>query len=781
MHPSRRVLLFSLLVSILVLITAVVASAESGPQLTRSSERVPVAERLAAITADLDRSAIPSGILHIPAIATDTLSGNALSPSNWYQAYLEMQRSVLDGSALAAPADVREAARTAARQDAIPLGVLHFEYQAVRPDAVENGLIIVDGDRLRDAPDRTESPYETHRLFAVAPLWEQVYAGMETTFALDDAFFFGNQPTPDALRIDLGDGSGVHELRFGDSVTVTYPEAGSAEITVTARFADGSEQTASANLEIRPSVPTEPDVSWENLVAALPYLGEAAVYDAYIFYADGHTQIEKPLIFAEGFDFENSISWPEVIAIVSEYGLVDSLLADGYDLIIMNFEDGTDYVQRNSFALVDLIERVKLEQVGDEPLVVGGASMGGIIGRYALAWMEQNSMDHDTRLLLTFDTPHQTANVPLGVQEWVAFFSGYNADAGFFLDALDAPAARQLLVYHHLSTPDPTQDALRAQMFADLAAVGNYPVEPRLVAIANGSGAGAAGGQTGNGGAPMLPGTQIVDWEYGIILVIDVTGNVWAVPDIAPQTQILEAAVDIFLFFGDSLNVYAEGTLPYDNAPGGFRPTQQQMSEFDPTYDFLGFVIELGDINTNFPNHAFVPTNSALDARDNQGNPLNLFYNFNGDNNALKRTPFDAIFFPTGANEEHVVVSAENAAFLLEQLAITTDVSGTIEPIGAPIVIPASGGSFQYDLMLQNNMNGVESADIKLEIRNSGGTTVRTLLQRTVNLQPAAAIARTRTQQISGVVPAGDYTLVFTVESDSGTTESSFPFTKLAP
>ena len=74
----------------------------------------------------------------IPAIATDTLSGNALSPSNWYQAYLEMQRrasTARSGSAGSA----RCAARAAARQDAIPLGVLHFEYQAVRPDAVENG------------------------------------------------------------------------------------------------------------------------------------------------------------------------------------------------------------------------------------------------------------------------------------------------------------------------------------------------------------------------------------------------------------------------------------------------------------------------------------------------------------------------------------------------------------------------------------------------------------------------------------------------------------------
>ena len=120
----------------------------------------------------------------------------------------------------------------------------------------------------------------------------------------------------------------------------------------------------------------------------------------------------------------------------------------------------------------------------------------------------------------------------------------------------------------------------------------------------------------------------------------------------------------------------------------------------------------------------------------------------------------------------------QNAAFLLEQLAITTDVSGTIEPIGAPINDSASGGSFQYDLMLQNNMNGAGIGRYQWKFATAAVAQPCALLQRTVNLQPAAAIARTRTQQkISGVVPAGDYTLVFTVRIRQRHNRNSFPFT----
>jgi hypothetical protein len=61
----------------------------------------------------------------------------------------------------------------------------------------------------------------------------------------------------------------------------------------------------------------------------------------------------------------------------------------------------------------------------------------------------------------------------------------------------------------------------------DLAEVGDYPSAPRLVAVANGSGARATQGFNAR--------DQIVEWEYSS-LFLSVIGNVSAVPDASRQT-----------------------------------------------------------------------------------------------------------------------------------------------------------------------------------------------------------------------------------------------------
>ncbi len=54
---------------------------------------------------------------------------------------------------------------------------------------------------------------------------------------------------------------------------------------------------------------------------------------------------------------------------------------------------------------------------GNEPNVILGISMGGLVARYALADMTKNGPDPTgTRLLFTLDSPHRGANIPLGIQ-----------------------------------------------------------------------------------------------------------------------------------------------------------------------------------------------------------------------------------------------------------------------------------------------------------------------------------------------------------------------------
>ena len=45
--------------------------------------------------------------------------------------------------------------------------------------------------------------------------------------------------------------------------------------------------------------------------------------------------------------------------------------------------------------------------------------MGGLVSRYALAWMEKQGEDHGTRTYLSIDAPHRGTYTSLGVQWFV--------------------------------------------------------------------------------------------------------------------------------------------------------------------------------------------------------------------------------------------------------------------------------------------------------------------------------------------------------------------------
>jgi hypothetical protein len=253
---------------------------------------------------------------------------------------------------------------------------------------------------------------------------------------------------------------------------------------------------------------------------------------------------------------------------------------------------------------------------------------------------------------VSFDTPQRGANIPLGIQYWLDFFSDQSAEAAALLASLDSPAARQMLVYHHTNPPGSTgeSDPLRTTFAAELDAFG-YPAQTRNVAMCNGS----ATMQTQG----FAAGDQIIQWEYNSFLV-DVRGNVWSVPDGGP-TQILEALIDPILVSPDVLDVTVSGTAPYDNAPGGWRNSMAQMDSVEAPY---------GDIIALYDNHCFIPTVSALDL-----DTSDLFYDVGGDPNILAITPFDAVYFPT-ANQPHVDITPENKQWIIDELLDTPTAAG---------------------------------------------------------------------------------------------------------
>ncbi len=449
----------------------------------------------------------------------------------------------------------------------------------------------------------------------------------------------------------------------------------------------------------------EPDDTLD-ITATIPYLGQYGTGAAYVYLGAAHTEITNPVLIIEGFDIDNSMGWEVLYETLNQEGLIETLAGRGFDAIVLDFTDATDYIQRNSFVAVELIGYLRDVIGPGASTAVVGASMGGLVGRYALAYMESNGLDHNARTFISFDAPHRGANIPLGVQYWVKFFSIESAEAAAMVAALETPAPRQMLACYFTDPPESTvtSDPLFAGLEADMAAVGDYPALPRKVAVANGSGYMA--GQT------FGAGEQLILYEYSSFLV-DIIGNVWAVPDGGGQV-IFDGLLDrIWPFPDDDLQVYVSGTLPYDSAPGGMRFSMATLDSAEAPY---------GDVIALHQGHCFIPTISALDIDTDD-----LFYDIAGDPDLLAHTPFDTVYFPI-ENQEHISITGESANWFISEIE-----RGAYASVGGPAVARAGIELYQaspnpFASATRVAFSIAEAGLVRLEIFDVTGRRVATIL-----------------------------------------------------
>jgi hypothetical protein len=558
--------------------------------------------------------------------ATVAGAGTRTSVREWRQFYLEARNAAPGHEALPAVSELVARANHLAREGRIPLAVLDHATRVVGVDGVESG---------------------TSRAFAFAALTSRTYRGREVTFVLAPEALVSDDPRPIAgLAVDLDDGAGFRALGVGEPVTAHYATIGAKTLRVRVERVGTPPREATAAFEVVALAAPTPDETL-HVTASVPYLGVAGTGDAYVYLAPGHTQLENPVVLPEGFDLDNSMNWDELYALLNQEGLAESLRTRGFDEVVLNFTDATDYLERNAMVLVELIQQVEAAIPPGNTVALAGPSMGGLLGRYALAWLETQGGGHRVRTYISFDAPHSGADIPLGIQYWFDFFAGQSADAALLRDLLNRPAAREMLIYHYTSPPGTTgvPDPLRATWLANLAAAGDWPAAPRTVAIANGSGAGVDQG--------FAPGDQLILYIYDTV-PLKLVGNVWAVRNAEPDT-IFQGQIRVFLITTASRTVNVGGTQPWDGAPGGWRGTMAQM---DTTPNSNGDIVAL------HPNHCFIPTVSAL-ALDT----TDPFYDVDGDPDLLAHTPFDVVYFPA-ENQEHVTVTLENRAWFLDEIGL---------------------------------------------------------------------------------------------------------------
>lgn len=613
--------------------------------------------------ANLDTSAIETGVLYDKVTplsnieAYDGRSGAEGSLSDWEQMYFEINHANLIPGRLPSLDDVEAAAKQQNLQEqTITLAILNYRYNRIAPDAIKNNLLTWQGERLADVPNREASPYEERRVFAAATLEDKTYQGSNVRFVIGKQFYYSNDDSQlQSLEVDFGDGLGYRAAQMEDVFQISYAAPGEKRIKIRMHYPnDTLESVALFDVQAL-SIPL-PHETWPlqaHIHNNIPVSGVA-----YVYKSNRDEPIDRPIIVMDGIDPLNERNWPILYTVMNQQNFMEDLRSQGFDFIVLDYSDGGNWIQWNAALLVELIKRVNSAKVGTEQLVVIGPSMGGLVARYALLSMESAHVPHNTRLFISFDAPHQGANIPLGDQEWLNFFASKSVEAKKGLMQLNSIASRQMLVYHYQASEKYVlPDQYRVALLNELQKLGNYPSNLRMVAIANGSGAGYR--------QPYPPPmAQMIRYHYNSFKV-DIVGDTWALPSYERQdfTTIFHGIIDIVGPSYRERTVRVKGTLPYDSAPGSARLTNVEIA--------IGDTGGRGRIEALYWYHSFIPTISALDITTSD-----LYYNVQASGDSVyDRTPFDKVYYPV-KNTGHMEITAEIKKWILSEIMLSPKALG---------------------------------------------------------------------------------------------------------
>ena len=691
---------------------------------------------------NLDNSRIPTGYLYdkVYPIAglKEVVPFDSIESSDLFQAWWELENSKFGGNENSVYDSLRHDCYINNLSHHIPILTIDFDFASIDTNAIIDGRLILDDDSiLVDA--QGASPYITHHVGLTGLSTGELVAGV------DNKLYFTTQHLLSNTEAEI---EYIKITRPGETPILIYPNEEyvfNTEITGTELWNIEVELVGNAPnpsnkqlVRIIPNVHSsrsacEDGVLWI-IESDIPFKGyqeskaTTSIADAHIYYhkaggtPEQDCKLIRPIIIVDGFDpMDEDRDFEKILEKMNYNNNDDNLVSElqnmGFDVIILNFpvlgspaiqyksevkqyrsngtfqryvnligrDGGADYIERNAFLVVKLIQEVNAElqlNGSGEELVVVGPSMGGLVTRYALAYMEEKhqsgvpNMDHNTRLWISFDAPHKGANISLGTQLTLDYFGNHIENQELiekFNKKLRSVAARQMLIkqYDAKWNENNYQSRYFHRTFVKslknngLDGAKGYPQNLRKVSLLNGP---------INGNNSFIPGDYDV-WITAEICDIEVfklisrfeadyggTSKVFEGKAFSLKNKILNpfAPEDIVL-----QNDFIHGSM--DAVQGSYYTDPEGVSE-GVKEGLKDFHIKKENIKVNYDNlnFTFIPSFSALDIKDFG----NLHWNTDMSNQNLScnnLTPFDNYFVPDEI-QEHIFLTAENVAWVKQEV-----------------------------------------------------------------------------------------------------------------
>lgn len=469
---------------------------------------------------------------------------DTLTSDMWFQIYEEMYHSAYDTTKWPKPDTVYTRSHRF-YTDTIPMGLMNLRFYKLRAGALTSQTYFnwdTTNNVLTDKYPRPQSPYLDSNLFAAAPLVKESYFTtpvflIDPEFIIKDnhnAILYGNEGI---LKIDFDDGKGF--VKFNPNRishhAVKYNSAGYKYIRTIVESATTGNTLYSSISQFY--VLTNQAIVKPNSTISVPGLN-VGVYNG----CNGDVKSGKVVIYLSGFDILDMIpaasrSVEKIYSEMISNNRIVQLKNQGYSFIVVDYKNSRIDMRFNALYFLNLLEKLKCGLDMDHQFVIMGESMGGLIARYAMTYIESSFYDnqntapffadaadqnnqlylmqnpdifnlpnqwcltpkkHNTRLLITLDSPHQGANVPLSMQyaynSVLKFLSRFiGMDAKYYTRAynlfLDAQAAQQMLLYHADMQNGSLFDAMpeKYAFFNQLQQLGDYPKYAKVTALSNGS------------------------------------------------------------------------------------------------------------------------------------------------------------------------------------------------------------------------------------------------------------------------------------------------------
>jgi len=647
-------------------------------------------------------------------------STGTLEAETWMQLYDEMYFSAHDTLPLKTHTQVENYGLNC-NNDTISLGIMDYEWYYLDANAMTSNTFFnfdTINSVLSDVQTRPYGPYLLSNIFAVAPMQASCNY-ISPTYRIDPYLFFSDVTnsglyTSTTFRIDFGDGSGWHY--FDPNVmayyTVDYLDMGEYEIIAELLNAEKFLIKSSKSII---NIVGKAKSNTADAVFEMPGINVGVYHSC-------NVDEGKVIIYLEGFDLLDMLpstnrNIDRIYAERIHSNYIEELRNFNYSFYVVDWKNSRIDIRYNALHVVNLIEKLKNDySFSDEQFVIIGESMGGLVARYTLTFMETGKykngdftdffvednvlsnaiylglnpntynlgnehrkenlipLMHKTRELITNDSPHQGANIPLSLQvAYAKILNAFLPGSILFTNvtnlALGSQAAKQMLLYHLDGKVSPSSNVsaylpsvYHNNFFNQLSQMGNYPKFAKLMALSSGAinGEGQRVNLTGSIRTPndilLQYLTNLTYKIFGKTIPL-LKGEFTLRTNPSGNGNIYKTNLDLYLpiiqlsWFKVKISVIAIKLLNDTETALNVRPYCVGAG------GYLRYT--LGNKNIAF---GFVPLQSSLD----YGKGLNLVLNHNiqaeNINTKLSRTPFDVILgYADGRNQMHCDYRDEGA------------------------------------------------------------------------------------------------------------------------